>query len=101
MPRAYQLTLSEEQRAELKKARNTHPKAYVRERAAAILKVADGQSVRQVALHGLLKPREPETVSGWIARYLAEGVKGLLVRPGAGRKPAFSPSEQGRSRSGH
>jgi hypothetical protein len=27
-----------------------------------------------------------------VRRYRAEGVKGLLIRPGRGRKPAFSPS---------
>lgn len=96
MPGRKELKLSAAQQAELVKARNRHPKPYVRERAAAILKVAAGQSMRQVALQGLTKPHEPETVSGWIKRYLQEGVSGLLVRPGAGRKPVFSPSERGR-----
>lgn len=90
-----QVSLSDEQRQELEQARDRHGKPYVRERAAAILKVADGQSMRQVALHGLLKPHEPEAVSGWIARYLQEGLPGLRVRKGAGRKPRFSPPGRG------
>ncbi len=90
--RRLKVDLTAEQRRELEWARDHHSRPYVRERAAAILKVADGQSVRQVALHGLLKRRRPETVREWIARYMAEGLKGLLVRPGRGRKPAFSPS---------
>jgi transposase len=98
MPRRIRVTLTETQRQELVKARNSHTKPYVRERAAAILKVADGTPVSHVAEHGLLKRREPETVAGWIRRYEQEGLKGLEVRPGAGRKPAFSPSKQGRSR---
>ncbi len=93
MPRRIRVTLSEEQRQELLKARNQHSKPYVRERAAAILKVADGALVSHVAEHGLLKRHEPETVAGWIRRYQEEGLEGLEVRPGAGRKPAFSPSE--------
>lgn len=95
MPRAYQLELSSEQQAELEKARKSHPKAYVRERAAAILKVSEGRSMRQVALQGLLTVREPETIREWINRYLAEGPAGLLVRPGRGRKPIFFPSGSG------
>jgi transposase len=67
------------------------PKAYVRMKAAAILKVAAGQSMRQVALYGLLHPVAEETVREWIRRYLHEGLVGLLVKPGRGRKPAFSP----------
>jgi len=95
MPAAYKLELTEEQRAELEMARRRHPKAYVRERAAAILKVDEGASIRQVALKGLLRRRRPETVKEWISRYLAEGLAGLLIRPGRGRKPVFSPSEGG------
>ena len=87
-----EVQLTTEQQDELVWARDHHEKAYVRERAAAILKVAAGQSVRQLALHGLLKPREPETVSEWIKRYLEAGLEGLLIKPGRGRKPAFSPS---------
>jgi len=68
-----------------------HPLPYVRERAAALLKMADEQSGRQVALHGLLKKRYPDTVYDWVKRFKAEGMPGLLVKPGRGRKPAFSP----------
>ena len=86
-----QVNLTTNQCNELLWARDHHEKPHVRERAAAILKVADGQSVRQVALYGLLKRHEPETVSEWIRRYLSEGIGGLLIRPGRGRKPAFFP----------
>ena len=92
MTQTRQLALSEEQRLDLLDCRAQHPKAYMREKAAAILKVAAGQSVRQVAAHGLLRPRQPKPVRQWIARYLAEGRAGLQVRSGRGRKPAFSPS---------
>lgn len=93
MPKARQVILSKEQKQELMQARDHHAKAYVRVKAAAILKVAAGQSVRQVAAHGLLKAVKEEVVGGWIDRYLDEGLPGLLVRKGRGRKPAFARSE--------
>jgi hypothetical protein len=89
---ALHVSLNTEQQAELLKLREHHPKPYVRERAAAILKVASGQPVYHVALYALLRPRQPETVSRWISRYLADGATALLVKGGRGRKPAFSPS---------
>jgi len=92
MPKPIQLVLTAQERKELERIRDRHPKPYVRERAAALLKIAAGRSGRDVALHGLLKRRHPDTIYGWVRRYKAEGVKGLLVRPGRGRKPAFSPS---------
>lgn len=49
-PRCIHLTA--EQVAELEWVRDHHQKAYLRERAAAILKVASGRSMLQVALHG-------------------------------------------------
>jgi transposase len=88
----FQFELSEEQERELEHTVKHAPKAYVRMKAAAILKVKRGQSIRQVALHGLLYPVSQECVREWIRRYLTEGLAGLLVRRGRGRKPAFSPS---------
>jgi transposase len=64
----------------------------MREKAAALLKVAGGRPGSRVARWGLLKPRKPETVSRWVRQYRSEGIAGLRVRPGRGRKPAFSPS---------
>lgn len=88
-PRCVHLT--SEQTQELVEVRDHHEKAYVRERAAAILKVANGLSMAQVAKHGLLKPRRYETVSEWITRYEHDGREGLEIQQGRGRKPAFSP----------
>lgn len=97
MPKPLVLVLTPKQRDELEWARDHHPKPYARERAAALLKIADGRSGRDVALHGLLKPRDPDTIYEWVRRYKKEGLKGLLIKPGRGRKPAFSPSAlQGR-----
>ncbi len=90
MSRRY-LRLESEQTQELKDALRHHEKAYIRERCAAILKVAAGASIRQVAESGLLQRRTEEAVSDWIDRYLADGLKGLQIQAGRGRKPAFSP----------
>jgi transposase len=92
MPPPLKLHLTDAQRAALLKARDHHPKPYIREQSAALLRVADGQSLRQVSAAGILKPRRRETIKLWIDRFLADGIAGLLVKPGRGRKPAFSPS---------
>jgi transposase len=88
--------LSAEQQRELEEVRDHHAKPYMRVKAAAILKVAAGQSRRQVAQHGLLKPVVEETVSHWLKRYQEQGLAGLRVQSGRGRKPAFSPVEHPR-----
>lgn len=82
------LELSSEERAALEQVRDRDQRAYLRERAAALLKIADGQAPYRVARHGLLKPRHPETVYGWLNDYLS--TRSLKVRP-ACRGP-FSPS---------
>ena len=92
MTSPFTIEFSPAQVQELEQVRDHHPKAYVRVKAAGILKVWAGSSRRQVASHGLLKPVRRETVQRWIDRYQHEGVAGLLVKSGRGRKPAFSPS---------
>jgi transposase len=89
--RCRQIELSTDQRQELIELRNTAPKAYLRERCAAILKVADGMPISAVAEGALLRVRDPDTLSQWLDRYQEEGTAGLYIRPGRGRKPAFSP----------
>ncbi len=91
MPNPLEIHLSDEQRSELEWARDHDPRPYLREHAAAILKVAAGQSGRQTALQGLLKARWPDTIYRWVERYQTEGLKGLEVKPGRGRKPSFFP----------
>ncbi len=78
------LALSDGQRAELVYHRDHDPKPYVRERAAALLKVADGHSPYAVARAGLLRLRDPDTVYAWLDRYLHEGLPGLLAHQHGG-----------------
>ncbi len=77
----WKLELSPKERARLRRFRDRHPVPYLRERATAILKIADGNSPHWVAKHGLLKPRRPDTVYEWIRRYMRLGVSGLFQRP--------------------
>jgi hypothetical protein len=84
--------LTAEQRQHLVQMRDNHHKPYLRERAAALLKVADGIPAAWVARAGLLRPRDPDSVYAWLDRFAANGLAGLTIRPGRGRKPAFSPS---------
>jgi len=89
MSRTLSLTASEQRALEVLRA--TSPQPYLRERAAALLQIAHGATPHHVARAGLLQPRDPDTVYAWLDRYLAEGITGLRMRPGRGRKPAFSP----------
>lgn len=77
MARHRTLTLTKGQETELTKLRNHTKEEYVRERCAALLKIAKGQTAHWVALNGLLKVREPDTVYNWLDIYEAEGIAGL------------------------
>ena len=92
MPAKRELYLGEVERMTLEAMRDHHPKPHLRERAAALLKVADGASVNAVARQGLLKRRKHVQVLDWLNRYQRFGLAGLYIRPGRGRKPAFPPS---------
>ena len=78
------LSLTEEERQELLRLRDHDPRPYVRERGAAILKIAEGQSPHRVARSGLLKPRDPDTVYAWLGRYQTGGAAGLIAHPQGG-----------------
>ena len=54
--------------------------------------IADGMPPLEVANHGLFRRRDSDTIYRWLARYRLEGVDGLGIRSGRGRKPAFFPS---------
>ena len=93
MPRIIRIELSEAQKQELQNMRDHAQEAYMRERAAALLKVAAGQTITEVAERGLLKTRKHETLRQWQKRYLEEGLNGLKIKAGRGRKAAFSPKK--------
>jgi hypothetical protein len=71
------LTLKSIEEQELIDHRDHDPRPYVRERCSAILKIAEGHSAHWVAQNGLLKARNPDTVSNWLNAYEAEKLVGL------------------------
>lgn len=93
MPKRVRIELTEKERQELQHIRDHHAKPYIRERAAGVLKVAQGQTLSDVAQTGLLKRHEPETLRKWLDGYLREGVKAWFIKPGRGRRGKFSPSK--------
>lgn len=83
------LTLTDDERAQLVEHRDHDSNPQVRERCAAIVKIANGQSAHAVAGQGLLKPRDPDTVYGWLDRYEKQGLEGLLSRLHGGQRRRF------------
>ena len=77
MPQRRPLHLTDTQRQALTDARDHDPKPYVRERCAARLKIADGQSPHAVARQGLLKPRDTDTVYSWLDWYERYGLRSV------------------------
>ena len=100
MPARCQLALSGAEQQELVHVRDHAPQPYVRERAAVLLAIAAGSSIRQAAAHAGLKPHDADTLCGWVRRYRTEGSAGLQIRPGRGRKPAAFRRRTERQRSG-
>lgn len=66
MARRRTLSLTPAQRSELVAHRDHDGRPYVRERCAALLKIAEGHSPHLVALKGLLKAHDPDTVYNWL-----------------------------------
>lgn len=89
MARFRQLTLTVKQRRELEQARDHDERPFVRERAAALMKIADGMTPHAVACHGLLKRRDPDTVYRWLNVYEASGLVGLIASRHGGVRRGF------------
>lgn len=89
MARRRSLEIADVQRQELVHHRDHDPRPYVRERCAALLKIADGQSPHTVARQGLLKPRDPDAVYAWLTRYEREGLAGVVAYQHGGRRRGY------------
>ena len=91
---AYLRTLtitSRRARKRLEWHRDHDPKPYVRERCAAILKIAEGLAPHAVARVGLLKLRDPDTIYAWLTAYEEDGCEGLVQHPPGGyRGPSLA-----------
>jgi hypothetical protein len=84
MAQRRKLALSTARRDELVAHRDHDRRPYVRERCAAVLNIAAGTSPHAVARRGLLKPRDPDTVYGWLNAYEAAGLTGLCAHQHGG-----------------
>ena len=78
--------LEEAERITLQEGMRHHPRPDVRERCAALLKVADGLSPHQVAGQGLLQARDADSVYRWLRYYQQEGLVGLLTHRHGGNQ---------------
>lgn len=86
----WKLQISPKERSRLVRFQNRHRIPYLRERASAIRQVADGKSPHWVALHGLLRRRDPDTVYEWLQRYVRLGVSGLFQKCRVRAEPVSS-----------
>ncbi len=78
------LRLKTREQRELEHYRDHDARPYVRERCSALLKVAAGEAPHAVARQGVLKPRDPDTLYGWLTVYEEEGVAGLVAHQQGG-----------------
>jgi hypothetical protein len=86
--------LSAEQRRTLERARDHHRLASVRERATAVLLVADGQSLGQVARDGFARPKKRETIGTWLDWYEAGGLDAMIGHQhGGARRGRLRPGQ--------
>ena len=78
------LRLKTREQRELEYDRDHDARPYVRERCGALLKIVQGESPHAVARQGLLKPRDPDTLYGWLQVYEEEGIAGLVAHQHGG-----------------
>lgn len=78
------LRLKTREQQELEHYRDHDARPYVRERCSALLRIAAGEPPHAVARQGVLKPRDPDTLYGWLDVYEEEGVTGLLAHQQGG-----------------
>lgn len=69
--------------------------ARVAKRVLMVMEARRGETAKQIALRVCLTDR---MVQKWIERYNAEGLAGLVDRPGRGRKPPLADDEEQRFR---
>ena len=73
------LRLKTREQRELEHYRDHDTRPYVRERCSALLRIAAGETPHAVARHGILKPRDPDTLYGWFHVVRQEAVD-VIVR---------------------
>ena len=92
------LRLKTREQRELEHYRNHDARPYVRERCSALLRIAAGEPPHAVARQGVLKPRDPDTLYGWLQVYEEEGVGGLVAHQHGGERRRSLRGVRGRER---
>lgn len=93
MPKRYAVVLSKPEKQKLESWVKNPPSPYLRERARAILKVSEGETIQ--ATTGKLRIRvHRNAVSEWVKRFLSDRLEGLKIKKGRGRKAVFSPDRK-------
>jgi len=90
MPKRYEIVLTEEEKKKLEVWVKNPPHPYLRERARAILKVSQGETIQATA-EKLRVRIHRNAVSEWVKRFLSDRLEGLKIKAGRGRKAVFSP----------
>ncbi len=96
MPKRYEIELSEEEKQKLESWVKNPPKPYLRERARAILKISQGETIQSTAEELRVRVHR-NAVSDWVKRFLSERLQGLKIKAGTVRKSVFFPNRERRS----
>lgn len=87
MGRFLKITLDDQQRAALENGyRNGKTHAFRQHCQIVLLKAQYRKSQEIATLLGC----HPQSVTDWVHRYLADGIDGLLIKPGRGRRNILS-----------
>jgi transposase len=81
---------TESQRQELENLYKTSPKHVVRKNCHTMLLKADGRTSKDV---GHIVGMNKVSVNSWVRRYKADGISGLMIKSGRGRKPIMDKSD--------
>ena len=96
MPKRYEVVLTEQEKQKLESWLKNPPRPYLRERARAILKVSQGETIQETAQKLRVRVHR-NAVSEWVKRFLSDRLEGLKIKAGRGRKAVFSPTRKRRS----
>lgn len=96
MPKRYEIVLTAREKQKLEGWVKNPPSPYLRERARAILKVAQGETIQATAEKLRIRVHR-NAVSEWVQRFLVQRLEGLKIKRGRGRKAVFFPGRKSRS----
>lgn len=96
MPKRYTIELTKQEKQKLESWIKNPPRAYLRERARAILQVSEGKTIEATARTLRVRVHR-NAVSEWVKCFLVDRLAGLQMRMGRGRKAIFSPTRKRRS----